>query len=90
MGVSIQFWLLNKEKCTVGVKSQGGRLGHGVDADAAHPKLISTLSGINIECTILVFLVMGMILLIGFQRSMAHWKDCTSHQYHVDLGIRLL
>uniref|UniRef100_A0ACD5VD94 Uncharacterized protein n=1 Tax=Avena sativa TaxID=4498 RepID=A0ACD5VD94_AVESA len=27
----------------------GGRLGHGVDTDVTHPKLISTLNGINIE-----------------------------------------
>lgn len=27
----------------------GGRLGHGVDTDVTHPKLISTLSGTNIE-----------------------------------------
>ena len=27
----------------------GGRLGHGVDADVSHPKLIDAFSGINIE-----------------------------------------
>jgi hypothetical protein len=43
------------------------------------------------EHTILVFLVMGMILLIGFQRRfMAHWNVCTLHLYHVDHGVRLL
>jgi hypothetical protein len=43
------------------------------------------------EHTILVFLVMGMILLIGFQRRfMAHWKVCMLHLYHVDHGVRLL
>ncbi|TVU11963.1 hypothetical protein EJB05_45575 [Eragrostis curvula] len=30
-------------------EESGGRLGHGVDADVCHPKLISTLSGITIE-----------------------------------------
>ncbi|KAF8772592.1 hypothetical protein HU200_005552 [Digitaria exilis] len=30
-------------------EESGGRLGHGVDADVCHPKLISVLSGINIE-----------------------------------------
>ncbi|XP_068326461.1 PH, RCC1 and FYVE domains-containing protein 1-like [Pyrus communis] len=27
----------------------GGRLGHGVDTDVSHPKLIDTLSGMNVE-----------------------------------------
>lgn len=27
----------------------GGRLGHGVEADVSHPKLIETLSGMNVE-----------------------------------------
>ncbi|KAM3194162.1 hypothetical protein ACQJBY_070677 [Aegilops geniculata] len=30
-------------------EESGGRLGHGVDTNLTHPKLISTLSGINIE-----------------------------------------
>ncbi|KAF8378430.1 hypothetical protein HHK36_029769 [Tetracentron sinense] len=30
-------------------EESGGRLGHGVDADVSHPKLIDTLSGMNIE-----------------------------------------
>ncbi|KAK8455172.1 hypothetical protein SEVIR_4G096600v4 [Setaria viridis] len=30
-------------------EESGGRLGHGVDADVCHPKLISALSGITIE-----------------------------------------
>ncbi|KAL6606916.1 hypothetical protein ACP70R_042569 [Stipagrostis hirtigluma subsp. patula] len=30
-------------------KESGGRLGHGVDADVCHPKLIRTLSGVAIE-----------------------------------------
>jgi alpha-tubulin suppressor-like RCC1 family protein len=27
----------------------GGRLGHGVDADSSHPKLITAISGLNVE-----------------------------------------
>ncbi|KAK6931215.1 Brevis radix (BRX) domain [Dillenia turbinata] len=27
----------------------GGRLGHGIDADVSHPKLIDSLSGLNVE-----------------------------------------
>ncbi|XP_074332141.1 PH, RCC1 and FYVE domains-containing protein 1-like [Apium graveolens] len=30
-------------------EESGGRLGHGVEADVSHPKLIETLSGMNIE-----------------------------------------
>ncbi|XP_057949975.1 PH, RCC1 and FYVE domains-containing protein 1-like [Malania oleifera] len=30
-------------------EESGGRLGHGVDADVSHPKLINTLCGMNIE-----------------------------------------
>lgn len=30
-------------------EESGGRLGHGVEADVSHPKLIDTLSGMNIE-----------------------------------------
>ncbi|XP_010265064.1 PREDICTED: uncharacterized protein LOC104602902 [Nelumbo nucifera] len=30
-------------------EESGGRLGHGVEADVSHPKLINTLSGMNIE-----------------------------------------
>ncbi|KAI4328416.1 hypothetical protein L6164_020773 [Bauhinia variegata] len=30
-------------------EESGGRLGHGVEADLSHPKLIDTLSGMNIE-----------------------------------------
>lgn len=30
-------------------EESGGRLGHGEDADVSHPKLIDTLSGMNIE-----------------------------------------
>ncbi|OVA13339.1 FYVE zinc finger [Macleaya cordata] len=30
-------------------EESGGRLGHGVEADVPHPKLIDTLSGMNIE-----------------------------------------
>ncbi|KAL6187678.1 hypothetical protein ACLB2K_039074 [Fragaria x ananassa] len=30
-------------------EESGGRLGHGVEADVSHPKLISTLSGMNVE-----------------------------------------
>lgn len=30
-------------------EESGGRLGHGVDADISHPKVIDALSGINIE-----------------------------------------
>ncbi|KAE9607938.1 hypothetical protein Lal_00039992 [Lupinus albus] len=30
-------------------KESGGRLGHGVEVDVSHPKLIDTLSGMNIE-----------------------------------------
>lgn len=30
-------------------EESGGRLGHGVEADVSHPKLVDTLSGINVE-----------------------------------------
>ncbi|MQM01592.1 hypothetical protein Taro_034354 [Colocasia esculenta] len=30
-------------------EESGGRLGHGVDADVSHPKLVESLSGMNIE-----------------------------------------
>ncbi|CAN6444048.1 unnamed protein product [Victoria cruziana] len=30
-------------------EESGGRLGHGVDADASHPKLVSALSSMNVE-----------------------------------------
>ncbi|KAI3839540.1 hypothetical protein MKW92_002973 [Papaver armeniacum] len=30
-------------------EESGGRLGHGVEADVSHPKLVDTLSGMNIE-----------------------------------------
>ena len=30
-------------------EESGGRLGHGVDADVSHPKLVDSLSGMNIE-----------------------------------------
>jgi hypothetical protein len=40
---------------------------------------------------ILVFLVMGMILLIGFQRRfMDHWKVCTFPPYHVTMCHNLI